>query len=201
MSHCSSFIYSKTNLWHTLISFIKDISLIITECETGIFTHAAPFSKVENHVSIKYSTADICWNLPLDKDRRSVLGTNRVTKLRSNLTRGRQNIRCTRPSENLDDSVEWRYHDSLGQHDLQADMYGCPWATRYSRWLTHPAHRCRGTRQYNVTVTKPTPRNISSQPFIKEYLTPIPAAVSHDVVTIIKPVMTYLRHDRKTRVK
>lgn len=89
MFHCSSFIHSKTNLQHTLIPFIKDISLIITKCETAIFTHTVSFSKVENHVSIKYSIADIYWNLPFDKDPRSqtVLGINRVTKLRSNLTR------------------------------------------------------------------------------------------------------------------
>lgn len=125
-------------------------------------------------------------------------GNKQSDKTAVKFNASRQNIWCTRPSENLDDSVDWRYHDSLGQHDLQANMYGCPWAPRYSRWLTHPAHRCWATHQYNLTVTKPTPRNISSQPFITEYLTPIPAAVSHDV-TIIRPVMTYLRHDRKTR--
>lgn len=105
MSRRSSFTYSKTNLRHTLISFIKDISLIITKCETGIFTHTVPFSRVANHVSIKYSTAGICWNLPLDKDPRSVAGINRVTKQRSNLTRVGKISEATRPSENLHDSV------------------------------------------------------------------------------------------------
>lgn len=198
MSHCSSFIYSKTNLWHTLISFIKDISLIITKSETGTSKHTVPFSKVEKPCFNKiqhsrYLLEPATWQGPLISR-----GYKQSDKTVVKFNASRQNIRCTCPSENFDDSVEWRYHDSLGQHDLQANMYGYPWATIYSRWLTHPAHRCRATHQYKLTVTKPTPRNISSQPFIKEYLTPIPAAVSHDVM-IVKPVMTYLRHDRKTQ--
>lgn len=81
--------------------------------------------------------------------------------------------------------------DSRGRDDLQANMYDCPWAARYSLWLTHahtPAHH---TAQQLTSVTlrwaKATLGNISSHPFIKTCQTR-----SHHV-TVTKRAMTCTR--------
>lgn len=145
MSHCSSFNYSNTNLWNTLISFIKDISFNHYQVwNQNFFAYSSILQGGEPCVNkiqhSRYLLEPATWQGPPIST-----GYNQSDKTAVKFNTGRQNIRCTCPSENLDDSVEWRYHDSLGQHDLQANMYGCPWATRYSRWLTHPAHCCRAT--------------------------------------------------------
>lgn len=123
------------------------------------------------------------------------------TAVKFNLSR--QNIRYILSFQNHHDSDGCCSHDSLGQHDLQANMYGCPWAAWYSPHLTSPAQHChqnhekktkKKNSQFHLTVTTltMTVTNIICNVLPTLHLTnlmPCPAAISHSI-TIMRPVKT-----------
>lgn len=100
------------------------------------------------------------------------------------------------------DSDDCCSHDSLGQHDLQANMYGCPWAARYS-FLSHIPCTTLPTESFK----KKKPHTDFHKHLICNELPPLwwtnllpnPAAISYNI-TIMKPVMTYLHQTQALRV-